>query len=235
LVVEARHLELGEEDDVTLNGRRPTVPNDRTTPGHSDGVRVVIADDQAVVREGLRLLLEKADGFEGVGCASSCGEVLRAANCEAPDVVVLDAVLGGEEGLVVAQRIKLRHPAVGVLLFPSDITRETLERAVACGVNGVLLKTAPLHAVLEAIADVSRGDFVLDPDLAVPADQSGLTPREREVLRLLADGLNNRQISQSLFISLGTAKRHLENIARKLGTSHRAAAVAEGIRRGLVA
>jgi len=198
-------------------------------------VRVLVAEDQPVVREGFGLLLEAVEGFEVAGCVSGCDELLHMLSDELPDVVLLDLRLGGEESLVVSQRIKLRHPEVAVLLFPTDIAEEPLERALACGVNGVILKSAPVPEVLDAIAEVARGGFVLGRDLAAPSDSARLSPREREVLRLLADGLSNREIGRSLFISMGTTKSHLESIARKLGTSHRAAAVAEAIRRGLVA
>ncbi len=197
-------------------------------------VRVLIADDQPVVREGFSLLLQAVDDFDAVGCASTCDELLRGVADQAPHVILLDMRLGGEEGLLVAQRIKLRHPDVGVLLFPTDIADEPLERALACGVNGVMLKSAPVPEVLDAISEVAQGGFVLGCDLAPPSESSRLSPREREILRLLAAGMSNREISQSLSISVGTTKSHLESISRKLGTSHRAAAVAEAIRRGLV-
>ena len=203
-----------------------------------EDVRVLIADDQPVVREGFSLLLDAVDGFHAVGCVSDCDELVNAVKEHEPDVVLLDMCLGGEEGLVVIQRVKARHPDVAVLLFPTDIAEASLKQALACGINGVMLKNAPVQEILESINKVAGGTFVLGRDLAAPSESSEpsqLSSREREVLRLLADGLSNREISQSLFISVATTKSHLENIARKLGTSHRAAAVAEAIRRGLVA
>lgn len=208
---------------------------DEGVTAHAADVRVLVAEDQPVVREGFGLLLEAVEGFEVAGCVADCDELLRVLSAQPTDVVLLDMRLGGEEGLVVTQRIKLRHPEVGVLLFPTDIADEPLERALACGVNGVMLKSAPVPEVLDAIAEVARGGFVLGRDLAAPSESSRLSPREREVLRLLAEGMSNREIGRTLFISVGTTKSHLESIARKLGTSHRAAAVAEAIRRGLVA
>jgi DNA-binding NarL/FixJ family response regulator len=197
-------------------------------------VRVLIADDQPVVREGCGLLLEAVEGFEVVGCANDWEDLLRMLN-RAPDVVVLDLKFGGEEGLAVAQRIKLRKPDIGVMLFPKEIGEDPLERALACGVSGIILKSAPVPEFLDALATVGQGGVMLGRDLAPPSDASRLSPRERDVLRLLVEGLSNREISRSLYISIGTTKSHLESIARKLGTTHRAAAVAEAIRRGLVA
>jgi DNA-binding NarL/FixJ family response regulator len=203
--------------------------------GPVTSVRVVIADDQPVVREGLSLLLEALEGFDPVGCASTCDDLLRVVRDKAPHVVLLGAQLGGNEGLVACQRIKLRHPEVGILLFPTDVADDQVYRALLCGVNGVVLKNAPVPEVLEAICTVARGDAVVGRDLCADAGTLQLSVREREVVRLLADGLTNRDISRRLFISVGTTKRHVENIARKLGTNTRAAAAAEAIRRGLVA
>jgi DNA-binding NarL/FixJ family response regulator len=198
-------------------------------------VRVLVADDQPVVREGLSMLLEAVDGFDVLGCPTGCEEMLREIRETLPDVVLLDMCVEGEDGVTMIQRIKLRHAGVGVLLFPSSISDDSLGRALACGVNGVILKNAPVPEVLEALTVVARGGSVLGPDLAGPSEASLFSRREREVLRLMAAGLNNREIGRSLFISLGTTKSHVESIARKMGTSHRAAAVAEAFRRGLVA
>ncbi len=198
-------------------------------------LRVLVADDQPIVREGFDLLLGAVDGFLVAGCASTSGELLEQVATRSPDVVLLDLRLGGEEGLVAAKHIKFRYPDVAVLLFPTFIADEQVERALALGVDGIVLKTAPVPEVLDAIATVARGEIALGNDVGVPSESSRLSAREREILRLMSEGLSNREISQTLFISVATTKTHLENIARKLGTSHRAAAVAEAIRRGLVA
>lgn len=107
---------------------------------------------------------------------------------------------------------------------------------MACGADGVVLKTAPVPELLGAIRAVARGGFVVDPDVArSPAGGALLTVRETDVLQLLAEGLGNHEISERLFISSSTVKRHVENIARKLGVSHRGGMVAEAFRRGLLA
>ncbi|HEX8771126.1 MAG TPA: response regulator transcription factor [Acidimicrobiales bacterium] len=197
-------------------------------------VRVLVADDQPVVRDGVGLLLEAVDGFETVGSVATCEELLRAVRDLTPDVILLDIGPEGDDCLRTSQRLKLRHPEVAVLLFPTRATGDQVRRALACGANGILLKDAPVPEVLESISTVAHGGVVVGADLAEPGS-SQLSRREREVLRLLADGLSNRDISRSLFISVGTTKRHVENISRKLGTTNRAAAVAEALRRGLVA
>lgn len=208
---------------------------DATTTTDVDEVRVLVADDQPVVREGFSMLLDAVHGFTVVGCPLDCDELLVMASNREADVVLLDMCLDSGDGEEFTQSIKRRHPGVAILLFLHGIAEEPLERALASGVNGVILKDAPVTEVLEAIRAVAGGAHVLGRDLVAPSEGSQFSPREREVLRLLADGLNNRQISRALFISLSTTKTHLENIARKLGTTHRAAAVAEAIRRGLVA
>jgi DNA-binding NarL/FixJ family response regulator len=129
----------------------------------------------------------------------------------------------------------LRHPDVGIVLFPVQLADDQVERALACGAGGVVLKSAPILEVLEALATVARGGTIVGADVVEGSAAADLSIREREVVGLLANGMSNRDISASLLISIGTTKRHVENIARKLGTSSRAAAAAAAIRRGLVA
>jgi DNA-binding NarL/FixJ family response regulator len=198
-------------------------------------VRVAVADDQPVVREGISLLLDAIDGFETVACVGTCDELMRAARELTPDVILLDIGPEGDDCLATGQRLKLRHPDVAVLVFPASATDEHVERALALGASGIVLKDAPTPEVLDAIVTVAQGGIVVGRDLAPPSGSSLLSSREKEVVGLLAAGLSNRDISRSLFISVGTTKRHVENIAKKLGTSNRASAAAEAIRRGLVA
>lgn len=196
----------------------------------------MVAGDQSIVQEAFTCLLDAVDGFEAVASASTVEELLRAVGGEEPDVVLLDMRIGGEDSLVASQRIKLRHPGVGVLLFPNEVADEQVFRALACGATGIVLKNAPVVEVLDAIAAVARGEVVVGRDLCERGgDVVQLSDREREVVELMADGMSNRDISRHLFISIGTTKRHVENIARKFGTSSRAAAAAEALRRGLVA
>jgi DNA-binding NarL/FixJ family response regulator len=198
-------------------------------------IRVVIAGDQPIVQEGLTYLLDAIDGFEPVGSVSTVEELLRAVRDHEPDVVLLNMRIGGEDSLLASQRIKLRHPNVGVLLFPNEVADEQAYRALASGVDGIVLTNAPVPEVLTAISTVARGDVVVGRDLCARAGGARLSVREHEVVRLMADGMSNRDISRNLCISIGTTKRHVENIARKFGTSTRAAAAAEALRRGLVA
>jgi DNA-binding NarL/FixJ family response regulator len=198
-------------------------------------VRVLVAGDQPIVQEGLTHLLDAIDGFEPVGSVSTSEELLRAIGDHEPDVVLLNMRIGGEDSPLACQRVKLRHPNVGVLLFSNDVADELAYRALASGVDGIVLTNAPVPEVLEAISTVARGDVVVGRDLCACTGGVRLSVREREVVRLMADGMSNRDISQHLCISIGTTKRHVENIARKFGTSTRAAAAAEALRRGLVA
>lgn len=194
-----------------------------------------MADDQPVVREGVGLLLDAVDGFETVGRVASCEELLVAVRELTPDVVLLDIGPAGDECLALSQRLMLRHPDVGVLLFPAEASDEHVGRALAAGARGVVLKNSPAPEVLEALVTVAQGGVAVGADLRDRSDDGGLSTREREVVQLLAAGMSNRDISRTLFISMGTTKRHVENIARKLGTTNRASAAAEAIRRGLVA
>ncbi|HEX8771784.1 MAG TPA: response regulator transcription factor, partial [Acidimicrobiales bacterium] len=201
--------------------------------GRSGCIRVLVADDQPVVREGISLVLGALEGFQAVGCAAGCDELLGAIRDGTPDVVLLDMGREGEEALVATRRIKLRYPGVAVLLFSTDVADGQSQRALACGADGVVLKSAPISEVVEAIAAEARGGAVLGQDLAV-SNSSGLSARQREVVQHLAAGMSNREISRLLVISVSTTKRHLEIITRKLGASNRAGVVAEAMRRGLV-
>jgi DNA-binding NarL/FixJ family response regulator len=148
---------------------------------------------------------------------------------------LLDIRLAGADTLALVERLSRDHPELPVLLFAERASSEDAARAVASGANGLLLKTAPVADLLKALVDAAGGGVVIDQDLA-PTGRLGavLTSREIEVVRLLAGGLTNREISRALFISLATVRRHVESIRRKLGTSSRAAAVGEALRRGFV-
>jgi DNA-binding NarL/FixJ family response regulator len=155
-------------------------------------------------------------------------------------VVLLDLHLPDEDGATVATRIRTRHPDVHVVIFTAGADPAEVRRASAAGVDGVLLKTMPVNELIRAIREVADGKEVLDRDLAgalSPPDATGAVPlseRELGVLGLLAQGMSNKDVAAALFISRATVKGHIENILRKLQASDRAAAVAEGFRRGLL-
>ena len=207
------------------------------------GVRVLVADDHPLVREGLETVLAAMPGIELVGTAADGDETLRRIPAVRPEVVVLDMRMPGEDGAEVTIRIKQQHPGVRVLILTAELDEEQLRRVVAAGADGCVLKTIRGAQLAEAILDVADGKSVVDPELTrilfaaarTPAPASTLSDRELEVLQHLARGRTNKEIANHLFVSQATVKTHVENILRKLGANDRAEAVAEGFRRGLVA
>ena len=203
-------------------------------------VRVLIVDDHPVVCEGFTQLFEFVDGIEPVGTAGEGDEAMAVIPTARPDVVLLDLNLPGEDGVSVATRIRKEHPGIRIVIFTAGADADDIRRARAAGVDGVLLKTMPVGDLMQAIKDVANGNEVLDRDLAgmvTASATSGVIPlseREMEVLALLSRGMSNKELAVALFISRATVKSHIENILRKLEASDRAAAVAEGFRRGLL-
>ena len=204
------------------------------------GIRVLIVDDHPVVCEGFSQLFEYIDGIDVVGTAGNGRDGMARIDMLVPDVVLLDLHLPDEDGATVAGRIRTRHPDVHVIIFTAGAEPAEVRRASAAGVDGVLLKTMPVNELIRAIRDVANGKDVVDRDLAgalTPPDATGAVPlseRELDVLGLLAKGMTNKDVAAALFISRATVKSHIENILRKLQASDRAAAVAEGFRRGLL-
>jgi len=204
-------------------------------------IRVLIVDDHPVVCEGFTQLFEFVDGIDPVGTAGRGDEAMEVIPDTHPDVVLLDLNLPGEDGVAVATRIRKAHPDVRIVIFTAGADPDDIRRARAAGVDGVLLKTMPVGDLITAIKDVADGREVIDRDLVgmVPTQASSsnvipLSEREMEVLTYLSKGMSNKELAAALFISRATVKSHIENILRKLEASDRAAAVAEGFRRGLL-
>jgi two-component system, NarL family, response regulator LiaR len=204
-------------------------------------IRVVIADDHGVVREGLRYLLSQEPDIEVIGEAEDGKEALRVAAATTPDVMLLDLYmpeLNGHEVLA-ALRDTSHPPAVVVLTSATD--DEQLVRAVSAGATSYLLKTAAAEEVIAAVRAAANGTAILSPDLVTrltralrrppPADPfEPLSPREREVLDLIACGRSNRQIAGELIIGEQTVKTHVSNILMKLGLQDRVQAAIFALR-----
>ena len=204
------------------------------------GIRVLIVDDHPVVCEGFSQLFEVVDGIDVVGTAANGRDGMERIDMLVPDVVLLDLHLPDGDGATFAACIRTRHPAVHVVIFTAGADPAEVRRATAAGVDGVLLKTMPVDELIRAIREVADGKEVIDRDLTgalTPPDATGAVPlseREVDVLGLLAKGMTNKDVAAALFISRATVKSHIENILRKLHASDRAAAVAEGFRRGVL-
>jgi NarL family two-component system response regulator LiaR len=195
--------------------------------------RIIIVDDHPVVREGLVAALDGKNGIEVGGAFGSAEEALRLAGRIAPDVVLLDLELPGLSGIEAIGQFGA--PVLVLTAYGED---EEIERALAAGARGYLLKGAPLDDIERAIAAVARGDSYLDPRVAArilrPDARRRLTAREREVLRLVAAGDSNKEIAGRLHISERTAKFHVTSILGKLGAENRARAVAIAAERRLI-
>lgn len=216
-------------------------------PAHDPTVAIVLVDDHAIVRQGLRSVLERESDFVVTGEAASVGEALAVVSHATPDVVIIDVKLsavGDSDGLELCAILSERHPATRLLVFTTYLDDQHVLQAVRAGARGYVVKDVDTSALVRAIREVSRGETAFDArsaaamarclnaPKAVPATE--LTDREREIVRLLARGLSNKDIGTKLFISTTTAKFHVGNILRKLGVSRRAEAVYEAGKRGLV-
>ena len=208
----------------------------------SQAVRVLVVDDHAVLRAGLRLLLDTEDDLEYVGEASTAEEAVRGLERTRPDVVLLDLQMPGIGGLEGVRRITDRRPGVRVLVLSMHDEADDVRRAFAAGADGYLVKTAADEELVRALRAVSAGERYLHPSLgaklAQPASASGpvdeLSPREREVLRLLALGYTNQEIAQELVVSVRTVESHRAHVMAKLRAESRAAMVRHALDAGLL-
>jgi len=206
-------------------------------------IRVLIADDHTVLRHGLRMILEGAEGIVVVGEAADGAEAVAQARSLQPDVVLMDVNMPALDGIEATKRIRAALPQVRVLMLTiSDKDRDLLA-ALRAGARGYLLKSAESGEVVEAIRHVAAGEAILPPALAarvldeltMPAPSTpSLTDREQEVLGLIAQGLANKEIAARLHISENTVKTHVRHILEKLGLRSRAEAAAYAVREGLV-
>jgi DNA-binding NarL/FixJ family response regulator len=212
-------------------------------------VRVVVADDQTVVREGLITLLETMPGIEVVGAAADGEEAVALVAQTAPAVVLMDLRMPRLDGVEATKRIRSDHPATQVVVLTTYADDESIVGALRAGAIGYLTKDAGRDHIARALEAAVSGQAVLDPavqarlvDVAsLPASTGdgaslpdGLTGREGEVLRLIATGLSNAEIAAQLYVSEVTIKTHVNHIFTKTGSRDRSQAVAYAHRRGLV-
>lgn len=198
-------------------------------------IRILIADDHAVVRSGLRTLLSTAEGIEVVGEAETGVEAMRLVETLQPTMVLLDISMPPESGVKTAQQLKEKYPALIVLFLTMHEDETLLHEALRAGAAGYLIKRADESEILQAIHAASRGDLYVHPSMtrallhpsATPAADrrasatDTLTPREVDVLRLLVRGNTNRQIAGLLGLSIRTVENHRANLMGKLGLSSR--------------
>lgn len=210
-------------------------------------IRVLIADDHAVVRQGLRTFLELQEDVEVVGDVADGEQAVAAVVDLAPDVVLMDLVMPGVDGVEAIGRIARRSPATRVIALTSFLDDDKVLPAVRAGAAGYLLKDVGPDDLVRAIRTVHAGEALLHPAVAArlmeevagprargAEDGAGLTARERDVLTQIACGLSNKRIARELGISEATVKVHVSNVLRKLGVTDRTQAALHAVREGLV-
>ena len=209
-------------------------------------IKVVLVDDHAVVRSGLRLLLDNQDDIEVVGEAGNAKDAVFRARALKPDVILLDVVMPGESGIEALPKLLAESPETNVLVLSMQDDPSYVREAFAAGASGYVLKEAADEEVVSAVREIARGGRYVHPALGarmVAADAAAqaavaadpLSDREREVLRLLALGHTNQEIAEQLYISVRTAESHRAHIMQKLRLSTRAELVRYALSHGLLA
>ncbi|MBO9539878.1 response regulator transcription factor [bacterium] len=220
-----------------------------TTEAFAAPVRILLADDHAILRTGLKLMLSNVPNLEVVAEATDGTMALQLAETHRPDLVIMDITMPGMNGIEATYELKRRFPAIKVLMLTMHENEEVLFRTVQAGAAGYVLKKSADNELLDAIHQVMAGETFLRPEMAkqvirdyldrVDAGEEAqsyetLTEREQEVLKFLAEGLTNKQVAEKLVLSVRTVETHRMRIMDKLALKGRAALVAYAKRRGLV-
>jgi DNA-binding NarL/FixJ family response regulator len=209
----------------------------------TEPIRVLVVDDHAVVREGLRTFLELQDGIEVAGEAADGEKAIEAAERLSPNVVLMDLVMPTLDGLAAMRELRERVPGARVIVLTSFADDDKLLPALRAGAAGYLLKNAEPQELARAVRAAHAGQALLDPHVAArlvdalagekePLDR--LTPREREVLQLIGRGFSNKRIAQELGLSEKTVKTHVGHVLAKLGVDDRTQAAVFAVRAGLI-
>ena len=205
-------------------------------------IRIMVVDDHPIVRQGLIAALEDESDFQVVGAAESAEAAEALVGRLRPEVVLLDLELPGMSGVEAIPRLLAASPGTRVLIFTAYDTDERVLGAIRSGAKGYLLKGATASDIAGAIRAVASGGSALEPRVAAkliaavgaPRGAGPLTRREREVLRLIADGNSYEEVAKALFISPETVRTHVGNAVQKLGVRTRMQAVATALRQGLI-
>lgn len=203
-------------------------------------IRVLVVDDHPIVRGGIVALLSTADDITVIGEASDGAEAVRMAIELEPDVVLMDLRMPTLDGDEATAQILAVKPHLRVLILTTYESDSSILTAIEAGASGYLLKAAPQEEILAGVRSVARGDVALAPSIAallvkrVSAPSVTLSPRETEVLRLVAQGASNPRIAKDLFVSEATVKTHLLHVFGKLGVSDRTRAVTRAMELGLL-
>ncbi|MHB9031875.1 MAG: response regulator [Anaerolineae bacterium] len=206
-------------------------------------IRVMLVDDHEIVRDGLQHFLTLHDDLELVGQAANGLEALDIAAKSQPDVILMDLVMPEMDGVEAIRRLRALYPAMQIVALTSFAERELVQQALAAGAIGFILKNASIDELSEAIHSAYQGRPTLAPEAfkvlvksaeECPPNAAKLTPRELEVLKLMAAGSSNQQIAEHLVLNLSTVKTHVSNILNKLGAGNRVEAVTLAMRDNII-
>jgi NarL family two-component system response regulator YdfI len=210
-------------------------------------IRILIADDHLIVREGLRLIMETEPGFELVGEASDGAEAIELAAELKPDIILMDLRMPRVDGLTAIERLQVEQPQIAIVILTTFNEDELMRKGLQAGARGYLLKDTNRNTLFNTIRAAARGETLLQPEIVQkllstpnnkkeppsPEIQTTLTVREIEVLANVARGQTSKEIAYQLGITERTVKAHLTSIYNKLGVDSRAAAVSEAMKQGL--
>ena len=208
-------------------------------------IRILIADDHQLVRQGLMALLSVKPGIEVIGQAADGGEAVELAQSLEPDIILLDLLMPNKDGIEATREIKAEDPDARILIITSFAEDENVYRAIKAGALGYLLKDSSPQELMQAIHDVCEGRLSLHPNIAIklideinrPVEgqptEDPLTEREVEVLKLVAKGRSNQEIAEELVVSERTVGAHVSNILSKLHLANRTQAALFALRTGL--
>jgi NarL family two-component system response regulator YdfI len=212
----------------------------------SGPIRIVVADDHLIIRQGLRLILETQEGFEMVGEAADGAEAVKLCGELKPEVVLMDLRMPGMDGLTAIERLRAKQPEIAVVIMTTFNEDDLMMRGLRLGAKGYLLKDTDRETLFNTIRAASHGETLLRPDImkrvlakasetvSIPSEKVDLTERELEVLRGVAQGERSKEIAVRLGITERTVKAHLASIYNRLGVDSRAAAIAVAAQRGIL-
>jgi NarL family two-component system response regulator LiaR len=208
-------------------------------------IRVLLCEDQAIVREGLAAIFAYQNDIEVVGQAKDGVELIEMLDGAKPDVILLDLVMPRQDGLTTIPKIKEKRPGVHILVLTSYADNDRVYQAIKSGAEGYMLKDATPDQLMQGIRDVAQGQATLYPSIAMrvirelndpaemPLTTEPLTPREMETLRLISSGLSNQEIGKKLFVQERTVAKYVSNILDKLHLANRTQAALYAVRKGI--
>jgi two-component system, NarL family, response regulator LiaR len=205
-------------------------------------IRIMIVDDHTVVRSGLGAFISAVPDLELIGEAENGEQAVARAKALLPDVILMDLMLPGMDGVSATRKIKEQNPSIQVIALTSFQEDELVQNALKAGAIGYLMKNVSSRELESAIRSAKQGKMTLSPEAAQSlvratqqaAETETLTEREKEILKLMVEGLNNAEIAERIVVSLSTVKYHISNILMKLGVDNRVAAVTMAIHKKMI-